>query len=423
MKILFFTENFPPETNAAATRVFERALYWVKWGHDVTVVTCQPNFPYGKLFEGRQNKYEVETIDGIRVVRAKTYIASNRGVLRRTVDFLSFMVTGYLAARKEPTPDLVISTSPQFFAAVAAWWFAKRRKLRYIFELGDLWPASITAVGAMRANPALSLIEALELRMYRDADSVIALTKSFKDNLVSRGIDGNKIAVVINGVDLPRYGPRPRDKALSEACSISPNDFVIGYVGTHGMAHALDNVLDAAEGLRETPNIVFLFAGPGAERERLMSEAKRRQLPNVRFLAPQPKDRVPAVWSLCDVALVHLKDSPVFAEVIPSKIFEAMGMGLPILFAGPEGDGSAIVHNRDAGVIVPPEDAQALADAARALAADRSRVEDLAANSLAAAPFHSREAQARHMMDVMERVVAGDGNRVGDIPAPAEATT
>lgn len=418
MKILFFTENFPPETNAAATRVFERAAYWAKWGHDVTVITCQPNFPSGRLFDGYENRYATESMQGIRVVRVKTYIASNRGVGRRILDFLSFMVTGYLAARREPRPDVVVSTSPQFFAAVAAWWFAKRRGLRYVFELGDLWPASITAVGAMKANIGLRLIEMLELKMYRDADSVVALTDSFKRNLVSRGIPAGKIAVVINGVDLPRYAPRPRDPALAAELGIGADDFVVGYVGTHGMAHALDNVLDAAERLADTPNVVFLFAGPGAERERLVAEAARRGLSNVKFLAPQPKDRVPAVWSLCNVALVHLKDTPVFAEVIPSKIFEAMGMGLPVLFAGPEGDGSAIVAKRGAGIVVAPEEPAALADAVRALATDPAHTRALAAASHAAAPFHSREAQATHMMAVMDAVVAGNGARVGDIPAP-----
>ena len=168
MKILFFTENFPPETNAAATRVFERALYWVKDGNSVTIITSVPNFPFGKVYEGYTNKYQTEVVSGIKVIRVKTYIAPNQGVVRRTLDFLSFMLAGYLAALKTDRPDIVISTSPQFFCAVAAWWFSKRHSLRYVFELGDLWPASITAVGAMRPNIMLKFIELLELTIYRD---------------------------------------------------------------------------------------------------------------------------------------------------------------------------------------------------------------------------------------------------------------
>lgn len=411
MKILFFTENFPPETNAAATRVYERAVYWAKWGHDVTVITCQPNFPHGKLFDGYTNSYATEEMSGIRAVRVKTFIAANRGVVSRVLDFLSFMVMGYLAARKEPAPDVVVSTSPQFFAAVAAWWFAKRRGLKYVFELGDLWPASIAAVGAMKPNIGLRMIEKLELKMYRDADVVVALTKSFKENLVSRSIPESKIAVVINGVDLWRYGPRPKDQELAKAANIDGDAFVIGYVGTHGMAHALGNVLSAAAKLQDQQNIVFAFVGAGAERDTLTKRAQAEGLKNVRFLPPQPKDAMPDVWSLCDIALVHLKNDDVFAGVIPSKIFEAMGMGLPILFAGPKGEASDIIDTAEAGLVVAPEDPEALADAVLTLYQDKSVRDAAAEKSSAAANQYSRESQARAMMDVLETVVSQKSER------------
>jgi colanic acid biosynthesis glycosyl transferase WcaI len=411
MKILFFTENFPPETNAAATRVYERAIYWAKWGHEVTVVTCQPNFPHGELFEGYQNRYCIEFMSAIKVVRVKTYIAANRGVISRILDFLSFMVMGYRAARLEPRPDVVISTSPQFFTAVAAWWFSKNRHLKYVFELGDLWPASIAAVGAMRPNAGLRLIEKLELKMYQDADAVVALTTSFKDNLISRGIPADKTAVVINGVDLWRYGPRPRNHELATEATLPEDAFVIGYVGTHGMAHALGNVLSAATRLKDDTNIVFLFVGAGAEREALITRAKAEGLTNVRFMSPQLKDLMPGVWSLCDVALVHLKDSEIFAGVIPSKIFEAMGMGLPILFAGPRGEASKIIEDAEAGIVVAAENPDDLATAARILYQDSDFRQRAANKSHAAADQYSREAQARMMMDVLECVVSDTPRR------------
>lgn len=415
MKILFFTENFPPETNAAATRVYERALYWSKWGHQVTIITCQPNFPHGKVFAGYQNLNSTETMDGLRVVRVRTYIAPNQGIIKRVVDFLSFMVNGYRAAGKEPAPDVVISTSPQFFCAVAAWWFAKRRAYKYVFELGDLWPASIAAVGAMKANLALRMIEKLELQMYRDADAVVALTSSFKENLVQRQIPENKIAVVINGVDLWRYAPKPRNTSLARSAGTADARCVIGYIGTHGMAHALGNVLDAAALLRDRKDIAFLLAGAGAERNALMDRAKAEGLDNVRFLESQLKNRMPDVWSLCDVALVHLKNSPIFEGVIPSKIFEAMGMGLPIIFAGPTGEGSRIVDVTNAGVLVRPEDPAALANAVRQIADDDEFRTRSAQHSQAAASSYSRETQASHMLRVLEAVVSGDGNKAGSI--------
>ena len=164
MHILFITENFPPETNAAATRVFERACYWVKAGHQVTVITSQPNFPDGKLFPEFKNGWrQVDEMSGIRVVRVKTFIAANRGVLWRTIDFLSFMVTGIWAGLFETKPDVIAATSPQFFAAVGGWLLAGARRVPFVFELGDLWPASIAAVGAVQPGRALQLIEKLEL--------------------------------------------------------------------------------------------------------------------------------------------------------------------------------------------------------------------------------------------------------------------
>lgn len=410
MHILFLSENFPPETNAAATRVFERACYWVAAGHSVTVVTQAPNFPHGRLFPGWRNRWrQVEGMEGIRVVRVKTYISANEGVVRRTLDFLSFMATAVIAGLFERRPDVVAATSPQFFAAVGGWMLAACRRVPFVFELGDLWPASIAAVGAMRPGLALRLIERLELFLYRRAEVVVALTHSFKANLVSRGIPPGKIAVVINGVDLPRYAPRPRDAALAGEYGIAADDFVVGYIGTHGMAHGLENILDAAERTRSEPRLRYLLAGPGAAREGLIGEAQRRALSNVLFLPPQPKDRMPAVWSLCDAALVHLKNVPVFAEVIPSKIFEAMAMGLPILIAVPPGDATRLVEAEDAGLAVPPSDPGALAAAALRLMRDHRLCAGFAAGARAAAPRHSRAFQARAMMAALEAAVERAG--------------
>jgi colanic acid biosynthesis glycosyl transferase WcaI len=402
MKILFLTENFPPETNAAATRVFERALYWVKAGHQVSVITCAPNFPQGALFEGYQNRwYQKEEWDGITVIRVKTYISANRGVVRRSLDFLSFGFMGFIAGLFQPRPDVIAATSPQFFAAVAGWAIAAMRRLPFIFELGDLWPTSIAAVGVMKNGLLLSLVEKFELFLYRRSAKVAALTYAFKRNLISRGIVEDKIAVVRNGVDLPRYAPRARDQALAQEWGLE-DKFVIGYVGTHGMAHGLANVITAAERLKDHPDIRFLLAGAGAERDILIEIASQKSLYNVIFLPMHPKEKMPAIWSLCDVALVHLKDSPAFAEVIPSKIFEAMAMGLPILLSVPDGEAREIIDSHKAGLWVPPGNAEKLAEAIEKFYSDPDLKAELTKNSLAAAPHHSRTVQANEMIAVFE---------------------
>jgi colanic acid biosynthesis glycosyl transferase WcaI len=405
MKILFLTENFPPETNAAATRVYERALYWIKSGHQVTVITCAPNFPEGALFDGYQNCWrQTENMSGIQVVRVKTYISENRGIVRRSLDFLSFGFMGFINGIFLPRPDIVAATSPQFFAVVAGWGIAAFRRLPFVFELGDLWPTSIAAVGAIRKGLLLSLVEEFELFLYRRSARVAALTHAFKRNLISRGIEESKIDVVMNGVDLPRYTPQVRDQVLAQEWGLE-NKFVIGYVGTHGMAHGLSNVLDAAKTLTGNNKIRFFLAGAGSDRDRLVKAAKQRKLSNVVFMPMQPKESMPAVWGLCDVALVHLKDNPAFSEVIPSKIFEAMAMGLPILLAVPDGEARGIVEGHAAGIWVPPENPEALAQAVQKLSVDTDLYLSLKTSSLSAAPRHSRAVQADEMIAVFNRAL------------------
>ncbi len=371
------------------------------------MITCAPNFPEGKLFAGYENRWrQVERIDGIRVVRVKTYITANEGFVRRTLDYMSFMVSGFVAGLFETRPDVVVSTSPQFFCALGTWALSAVRRLPWVFELRDLWPASIVAVGAMERSPVIRMLEKLELFMYRRADAIVSVTESFREDLASRGIDRTKIHVVINGVDLDRYAPRPRDQALARQFGLE-GKFVLGYMGTHGMAHALDRVLDAAELLRDREDIAFFFAGSGAERARVEQRVAELRLDNVKMIPRQPKEAMPALWSLCDLALIPLRNTPVFATVIPSKLFEAMGMGVPVLMSLPEGEATAIVKRTGCGVCVPPEDPRAMADAVLALAADAERMAALRSASAAAAPEYSRDRQAGRMVEVLQGVARG----------------
>lgn len=412
MNVLFLADNFPPETNAQASRVFERARHWVRWGHEVTVLTCAPNFPGGNIYPGYRNRWrQVEHIDGIRVVRVKTFIAPNTGTVLRIIDFLSFMASAFVAGLFERRPDVLAATSPQFFAGVAGCALAMVRRCPFVLELADLWPDSIVAVGAMKRSLALRWLEKVEMFLYRRASGIVALTASFKRNLVRRGVDERKIQVVMNGVDLSRYSPRLRDAAFARRWNLPADDFVVGYIGTHGMAHALTNVLDAAELLRDL-GIRFLFVGAGADREKLMADAARRGLINVTFVPAQPKEMMPAVWSVCDVALVHLKNAPLFETVIPSKIFEAMGMGKPILLAAPEGEATRIIVRERNGVCVAPQDPEKLAAAALSLKNSPSSVEELSRRSLAAAPQYSRERQARDVLVAFETATSFSRNKM-----------
>ena len=401
MRILFLSDNFPPEGNAPATRLYEHATRWVRAGHEVTVVTCAPNFPEGRLFPGYRNTWrKIEVIDGIRVVRVKTYITANEGFLKRTLDYMSFMLMAFVMGLFERRPDVVVATSPQFFCAIGGWALSVVKRRPFVFELRDLWPASITAVGAMRRGLVIRALERIEMFLYRRADAIIAVTESFREELAARGVPREKTHVVINGVDLNRYQPLSRDPGLEQEFGLQ-GKFVAGYMGTHGMAHALPKVLEAAEHLLHRDDIVFFFAGAGAERSKVEQLVRDRKLHNVRLIPRQPKERMPALWSVCDLSIVPLRDTPVFATVIPSKIFESMGMGVPILMSLPKGEAVEIVCRTESGVCVPPENSLAMADAIARLADSPEEVGRLRAQARASAQEFSRDGLALRMLDIL----------------------
>ena len=324
MHILFLTDNFPPEVNAPASRTFEHCSEWVKAGHQVTVITCAPNFPKGQVFSGYRNRlWQNEVMAGIRVIRVWTYITANEGFVKRILDYQSFMVTATLAAIFVRKVDVIVGTSPQFFTVCAAFVLSRLKQIPFVFELRDLWPESIKAVGAMKESAAIRALERLELFLYRKAAKIICVTHSFKKTLIARGIDGDKISVVTNGVDMSRFKPLPKDQVLLKELGLE-GKFVAGYVGTHGMAHNLETLLDAAEifsTLPECDRVHFILLGDGARKQFLKEESARHGLINVTFIDSVPKEQVARYWSLLDVSIIHLRKTDLFTSVIPSKLF------------------------------------------------------------------------------------------------------
>ncbi len=409
MHILFLTDNFPPEVNAPASRTFEHCREWVKAGHKVTVITCAPNFPQGKVFPGYRNQLrQKEEMEGITVIRVWSYITANEGFARRIADYVSFMVSALIAAPFVRKPDIVVGTSPQFFTACAAYGVGLMKRRPFVFELRDLWPESIRAVGAMKNSAALDWLEKVELFLYRKAALIVSVTHSFRQDLARRGIDPQKVAVVTNGIDAGRFRPRPRDEALVEQLGFG-GKFVAGYVGTHGMAHGLETILAAAEALKGQEGgdrFRFLLLGDGASKAALVATAKARGLDNVVFVDTVPKDEVARYWSLLDASIIHLKRSELFRSVIPSKLFECMGMGIPVLH-GVEGESAGIVVREDVGIVFEPENAAELCRRLRELADDAQLRERLSANGVKAAALYDRKALAMKMLEQLEAAAAG----------------
>lgn len=352
MKLLFITDNFPPEVNAPATRTYEHCREWVKKGVDVTIITCAPNFPQGKVYSGYKNKlYSREEIDGIKVVRVWSYITSNEGFLKRTLDYISFAITSFFSGLFVKT-DIIVATSPQFFVALSGRWLSFFKRKPWVMEVRDLWPESIKTVGAMKDGLLFSLLENLELSLYRSAKKVITVTDSFKVNLINRGIDSSKISVVKNGANLELYNSSRIDESLKQGLGLE-GKFILGYIGTHGLAHKLDFVIDCAQHLDKS-NTHFLFIGSGAAKNDLIKQSRTLGLSNVTFLDPIQKKDVWRYISILDAMIVPLKKSDLFKTVIPSKIFETSAMKVPILL-GVDGEARSIVESYNAGLFFEPE--------------------------------------------------------------------
>jgi glycosyltransferase involved in cell wall biosynthesis len=406
MHILFLTDNFPPEVNAPASRTFDHCRIWAKAGHQITVITGAPNFPTGEVFSGYRNKFwQTEEINGIRIIRVWTYITKNEGFAKRTLDYLSFMLSAFLATLFVRKVDLVIGTSPQFFTACAAFLTGVVKQKPWIFELRDIWPESIRAVSAMKQSILLDILEKIEIFLYRRASAIIAVTNAFKVNLINRGIDGEKIHVITNGSDIERFKKTTRDEVLAENLGLQER-FVAGYIGTHGMAHGLETLIETALILKNSSGgsgIRLMMLGDGAERASLIEKADRLQLDNLIFISSVSKDEVVRYWALLKVAIVHLKKNDLFKTVIPSKIFEAMAMGVPILH-GVEGESASIVIDNAVGWTFEPENATDLAEKLILLqnqAQDHAR---MAENGPVAASRYDRRKLAIEMLNIIQKV-------------------
>lgn len=403
MHILFLTDNFPPEVNAPASRTFEHCREWVKAGHQVTVITGAPNFPKGKVFDGYRNRlWQQEIVAGIRVIRVWTYITANEGFSKRTLDYLSYMITGFLASLFVRRVDLVVGTSPQFFTVCAAYASSLIKRVPWVFELRDIWPESIRVVGAMKQSKVLDFLEKVELFLYRKASAIVSVTHAFRASLIRLGVNGNKIHVVTNGVDISRFSPRNKDAELQRQYGLQ-DKFVAGYIGTHGLAHALDTLLDAAKALKVTPNgdrLRIILLGDGAKKADLRQRAKTEGLDNIIFADSVSKEQVVRYWSLLDVSIIHLKRDQLFTTVIPSKLFECMSMGVPVLH-GVQGESADIVEREDVGLLFEPENAESLINGLQRLVNNPELLARFKSNGPLGAKHYDRSSLARQMLEIL----------------------
>jgi colanic acid biosynthesis glycosyl transferase WcaI len=372
LRVLFFSHYFPPEGNAPASRTYEMCRRWVRDGHQVTVITSAPNHPHGVLYPGYRNRLvSLQEVDGINVIRVWTFLAANKGKRRRVLNFISYMFTAVLVALFVKRPHLVVATSPQFFCGWAGTLISKIRRLPFVLEIRDIWPESIVAVGAMKKRLPVKVLEWLERLMYSSADRIVTVGEGYRQRLVERGVPNAKLSVITNGVDEDVFVPQAADSELRAKYGLN-GAFVCSYIGTVGMAAGLGVVLRAGELLRSKgrTDIKFLIVGDGADRAALEQKARELALENVIFAGQHGKQAMPRFLATSDACLVHLRNEPLFRSVLPSKIFEAAGMGKPVVM-GVEGYAADLVREMGAGLCVKPEDAHALVEAVERFADDR----------------------------------------------------
>jgi glycosyltransferase involved in cell wall biosynthesis len=343
---------------------------WVRSGHKVTVITGFPQYPTGvKRPEDRWVLTRRERVDGVDVVRTYVWATPNAGVAKRMTSHASFMMSAMLLGGPRVAfdrPDVVIATSPQLLCAISGYCVARALRVPYVFEVRDLWPESITAVGAMGDNAVVRGLKSVAAFLYRHSDRLVTVGDGYKRQIVERyGIPDDKIGVVTNGICTELFAPGTDRDAVRQEFGWQDR-FVILYAGALGMAHGIDSVLEAARQLQSEERILFAIVGEGAEKANLQRQAKEQDLRNVQFLDQQPRHKMPGLYAACDLGLVTLRRLPLFQDVLPSKIFEYLAMERAIVI-GVDGEARKLVEAAGAGVFVTPEDVPMMVQTVRAL--------------------------------------------------------
>jgi len=385
VNILYVSQYFPPEMGAPAARAVELARHWASLGHRVTVLTGFPNHPTGFVppeWRPRLRRLVYrETIDGIHVVRTWLLPFPNRKAYERMLNYSSFCVSAALRGLEISPPDIVIATSPQLLVGLSGWWIAKWKQAPLVFEVRDLWPESLAAVGAGGEGSLLHrTLGAVAGFLYRNASHIAVVTPAFKDHLISRwAVPAEKISIVENGVETDLFGPTNIDAHLKRELG-AEGKFLACYVGTMGMAHGLDTIIEAAKALRRTlPSAMLLLVGEGADKERIRSLAAAEGLSNLKLVDQQPRERIPAFINASDVCLVLLKKTELFKTVIPTKMLEFMSCARPVIL-GVDGQARQLLEEARAGVVIEPENSVALAEAIQRLSQDPTLRETLGQN-------------------------------------------
>jgi glycosyltransferase involved in cell wall biosynthesis len=409
VRVVLLTQYFPPEVGAPQTRISALARGLAGRGVEVVVHTCPPHYPDGEIKGGYRNRLlGRERVDGVRVVRSAVYAAPNRGFARRLGGHLSFAGSALVTGAATGPADVVVVETPPLFLAGAAIAYAKGKRARLVLNVADLWPDSAVELGALNSPAAIKAARVVERAAYRSAAAIACPTEGIFETLESRVESAGKAALMRPAVDLDRFAPVASGGASGERPADSP--LRVLYAGTVGMAHGLGTLLDAAALLAArsgAPAVEVTIAGDGADGPALRERIAGGGLENVRMLGAVPADQIPRLYAEADIAVVMLRDVPLFHGALPTKMLEAMAAGRPVVLAA-RGEAARVLDAAGAGVVVAPEDPVALADAFAALAADPERRARFgAAGRCAVEEEFGREPWLDRWQALLERIAAG----------------
>ncbi len=370
MKFLFLTQYFAPEASAAPIRLAAIIRQLRRLGHDVEVVTGMPNYPVGRIFDGYRGKfYTCEIWEGVRVHRVWLYAAVGKG-WRRYLNYLTFTLLSFFGLMRAAKPDCLFVESPPLSLSMPGFFYSRLRNVPFVFYVADLWPDAVRDnLELDKEGVALKFARALELWSYRKADYVCAVTEGILSELQSRRVPQRKLLFLPNGVDLEQFAPMPPDDRLRQELGLQGKEIVL-YAGTHGYAHGVERILQAARVLQERrPECHFVFVGDGSAKPMLIREAKKLGIHNVSFLDPVPPEKVGSLFSIALCGLVSLNESSISQHTRPVKSLTAMSCGRPVVYIGP-GEGGRLVKNANAGLVLERGEPDAIADAICRLAGD-----------------------------------------------------
>ncbi|MHB0924342.1 MAG: glycosyltransferase family 4 protein [Bellilinea sp.] len=374
MHILLIHQAFSAMDEAGGTRHHEMARFLVASGNRVTIIASPVNYLTGEAREARIPwQIREEPQPGITIIRTYTYPALHKSFVHRVLSFLSFMVSSFITGISVSKVDLVWGTSPPIFQGFTAWLVARLKGVPFLFEVRDLWPAFAVAVGVLKNRLLINLSERLERFLYRHADRVVVNSPGFISHVSQRG--ARKVELVPNGADPDMFVSSNSTKEFLRPHNLD-GKFIAMYAGAHGLSNDLGVVIDAAAQLRDRENIQIVFVGDGKEKPNLITRATQMQLDNVTFLPSQPKNQMAAVLSAADACIAILKPIELYRTTYPNKVFDYMAAGKPVILAI-GGVISNLVTDEGAGIVIPPGDPPALAQAIRVIADDQEMAQKM----------------------------------------------